>query len=111
MIRSPPRSHAPTRASTERVAASPFSRPPGLAHPRLRRAQPFDLVLANILPRPLVRLATPMRRAIAAGGFAVLSGLLNHQAREVAMAYRAAGFRLAGWERRAGWSILTLQRA
>jgi ribosomal protein L11 methyltransferase len=83
----------------------------GFAHPRLRRAQPFDLVLANILPRPLVRLATPMRRAIAAGGFAVLSGLLNHQAREVAMAYRAAGFRLAGWERRAGWSILTLQRA
>jgi ribosomal protein L11 methylase PrmA len=36
---------------------------------------------------------------------------LNHQAREVAMAYRAADFRLMGWERRAGWSILTLQRA
>jgi ribosomal protein L11 methyltransferase len=81
------------------------------AHPRLRRAQPFDLVLANILPRPLVRLAAPMRHAIAPGGFAVLSGLLNHQAREVAMAYRAADFRLMGWERRAGWSILTLQRA
>jgi ribosomal protein L11 methyltransferase len=52
-----------------------------------------------------------MRGAIAPGGFAVLSGLLNHQAREVAMAYRAAGFRLVAWERRAGWSILTLQRA
>jgi ribosomal protein L11 methyltransferase len=83
----------------------------GFAHPRLRRAQPFDLVLANILPRPLMRLAAPMHRAIAPDGFAVLSGLLNHQARQVAMAYRAAGFRLAGWDRRAGWSILTLRRA
>ena len=83
----------------------------GFAHPTLRRARPFDLVLANILPRPLQRLAAPMRGAIAPGGFAVLSGLLNHQAREVAMSYRATGFRLVGWERRAGWSILTLQRA
>ena len=83
----------------------------GFAHPTLRRARPFDLVLANILPRPLQRLAAPMRGAIAPGGFAVLSGLLNHQAREVAMTYRAAGFCLVGWERRAGWSILTLRRA
>jgi ribosomal protein L11 methyltransferase len=83
----------------------------GFAHPTLRRARPFDLVLANILPRPLQRLAAPMRGAMAPGGFAVLSGLLNHQAREVAMSYRATGFRLVGWERRAGWSILTLQRA
>ena len=27
----------------------------GFAHPRLGRAQPFDLVLANVLPRPLHR--------------------------------------------------------
>jgi ribosomal protein L11 methyltransferase len=82
----------------------------GFAHPKLRRTQPFDLVLANILPRPLLRLATGMHRAIAPGGIAVLSGLLQHQAREVAMAYRAAGFQLVRDERRAGWTILTLKR-
>jgi ribosomal protein L11 methyltransferase len=82
----------------------------GFAHPKLRRAQPFDLVLANILPRPLLRLATAMQRAIVPGGIAVLSGLLNHQAREVAMGYRAAGFQLARYERRGGWTILTLKR-
>src|SRR5262245_4458632 len=82
----------------------------GFAHPMLRRAQPFDLVLANILPGPLLRLATEMRRAIAPGAIAVLSGLLNHQAPEVAMAYRAAGFQLLRDERRAGWAILTLKR-
>jgi ribosomal protein L11 methyltransferase len=81
------------------------------AHPQLRRAQPFDLVLANVLPRPLLRLAPQMRRVVRPGGIAVLSGLLNPQARQVAMAYRAAGFRILAWQRRGGWSILTLQRS
>src|SRR5262245_36132668 len=57
----------------------------GFAHPKLRRAQPFDLVLANILPKAVLRLAPVMHRAIGPGGIAVLSGLLNHQASEVAM--------------------------
>jgi ribosomal protein L11 methyltransferase len=82
----------------------------GLAHPKLRQVPPFDLVLANILPGPLLRLATELRRAIAPGGIAVLSGLLNQHAREVAMAYRATGFHLAHQERRGGWTILTLKR-
>ena len=83
----------------------------GFAHPQLRRQKPFDLVLANVLPRPLIRLAPQMRRAIVPGGIAVLSGLLSQQAREVAMAYRAAGFRILAWRRMSGWAILTLQRA
>jgi ribosomal protein L11 methyltransferase len=55
-------------------------------------------------------LAPELRRAIAPGGIAVLSGLLNQHAREVAMAYRATGFHLARQERRGGWTILTLKR-
>lgn len=80
----------------------------GFSHSRLRRAQPFDLVLANILPGPLVQLAPAMRRAIARGGIAVLSGLLDHQVREVAATYRAQGFRLLRCTRRDGWAALTL---
>ena len=80
----------------------------GFAHPGLRRAQPFDLVLANILPGPLVALAPAMQRAIARGGIAVLSGLLHHQVREVAAAYRAHGFRLLRCTWRDGWAALTL---
>jgi ribosomal protein L11 methyltransferase len=74
----------------------------------LRRAQPFDLVLANILPGPLVALAPAMRRAIARGGTAILSGLLEHQVREVAATYRAQGFRLLRCTRRDGWAALAL---
>jgi ribosomal protein L11 methyltransferase len=82
----------------------------GLDHPVLRHARPFDLVLANILPDPLVELAPALRRAIRSAGVAVLSGLLDHQAREVAAAYRAAGFHLARRLQRAGWTALMVVR-
>jgi ribosomal protein L11 methyltransferase len=82
----------------------------GLAHPTLRQAQPYDLILANILPRPLIALAPAMRAALHQGGVAVLSGLLNHQAHEVRARYHAFGFHLLSARRHAGWTVLVLQR-
>jgi ribosomal protein L11 methyltransferase len=83
----------------------------GFAHPLLRPAHAFDLVLANLLPGPLIALAPDMRRALRPGGIAVLSGLLDHQAREVGATYRATGFRLTARTRRAGWTVLTMAYA
>ncbi len=83
----------------------------GFDHPALRHAQPFDLVLANLLPSPLIALAPPMRRAIRPGGIAVLSGLLNHQAREVAGTYLASGFRLLERRQDAGRTVLARRAA
>lgn len=83
----------------------------GFCRRELRCAQPFDLALANILPGPLVALAPALRRAIRSGGVAVLSGLLDHQAREVAAAYGSAGFRLLRRLQRAGWTALMVERA
>ena len=82
----------------------------GFDHAVVRHAQPFDLVLANLLPRPLIALAPAMRCAMQPGGIAVLSGLLDHQAREVRATYAAAGFRLLQQCSRAGWTALTLAR-
>jgi ribosomal protein L11 methyltransferase len=82
----------------------------GFDHALVRRAQPFDQVLANLLPNPLLALAPRMRRAIAPGGIAVLSGLLDHQAREMRATYAAAGFRLVHQRSRAGWTALMLVR-
>jgi ribosomal protein L11 methyltransferase len=80
----------------------------GFCHAALRAAGSFDLVLANLLPSPLIELAPAMRRAIACCGAAVLSGLLDHQVREVAATYRSQGFYQLGCTRRAGWAALTL---
>ncbi len=82
----------------------------GFDHARLRALQPFDLVLANILPGPLIALAPDMRRALRCGGIAVLCGLLDHQAREVRATYLAAGFHLLHRSSRAGWTALTFMR-
>src|SRR5262249_14184372 len=82
----------------------------GFAHPQLRRPRGFDLVLANLLPGPLIALAPAMRRALPPRGIAVLCGLLDHQARELAATSLAAGFGLAARSRRAGWTVLTLER-
>jgi ribosomal protein L11 methyltransferase len=80
----------------------------GFDHPALHRAEPFDLVLANILPGPLIALALRMRGALRRGGAAVLSGLLDHQAREIAATYGSAGFRLRRRLQRAGWTALVV---
>jgi ribosomal protein L11 methyltransferase len=82
----------------------------GLAVPAIRRARPFDLVVANILAGPLVSLAPEIRRAAAPGAVLVLSGLLTGEARAVAAGYRAQGFALLAHRRIEGWSTLTLAR-
>jgi len=54
-----------------------------------RKHRPCRLILANILARPLARLAPGLRRHLAPGGVAVLSGLLARQERLVLAAHRA----------------------
>lgn len=81
---------------------------PGLSHRRLRARAPYDLLIANILAGPLIALAPAFSRAVAPGGSLVLAGLLRSQARDVAAAYRALGFRLAEQETIGDWPTLRL---
>lgn len=71
----------------------------------------FDLVFANILARPLCRMAPSLARRLAPGGTAILAGLLRSQARMVLAAHRAQGLVL---ERRldlGDWTTLVIRRA
>ncbi|WP_436639640.1 50S ribosomal protein L11 methyltransferase [Microbaculum sp. FT89] len=75
----------------------------------VRQGAPYDLVFANILAKPLVKLAPQVRPLVAPGGIVILSGLLVGQRREVEAAWRAQGcvplFRIA----RDGWATLALE--
>ncbi len=82
----------------------------GLDHPLLRGERRFDLIIANILAEPLIRLSRSIAKALEPGGTLVLSGILINQAPQVIAAYRAAGFRLRSHARFTGWSTLTLAR-
>lgn len=82
----------------------------GLAHRALRQAGTYDLVLANILPNPLIEMAPAIRRLLVPRGVVVLSGLLTHQVREVAAVYGATGFQLHHRFAEGAWAALTLLR-
>jgi ribosomal protein L11 methyltransferase len=71
---------------------------------------PFDLVVANILAKPLLKLAPRLRLLTKPGGILILSGLLAAQAREVLARYRATGFSLLKRRGLEGWATLTLRR-
>jgi ribosomal protein L11 methyltransferase len=80
----------------------------GITGPKLGERAPYDLVLANILLRPLQRLAAPLTRLTAPGARVVLSGMLASQANAAIAAY--GGLAL---ERRIdldGWTTLVLVR-
>ena len=83
---------------------------PGMAHPLLRAAAPYDLVIANILAAPLIALAPSVAAAIAPGGSLILAGLLDHQAGAVTAAYRRQGMRPAGRIDRGDWPTLRLRK-
>jgi ribosomal protein L11 methyltransferase len=83
---------------------------PGVRHALAHRPRRFDLVFANILAKPLRRLAPALARVLAPGGTLILSGLLPRDVPGVLSAYAAQGVRL---ERRLdleGWAALTLRR-
>ena len=69
----------------------------------------FDLVLANILARPLIELAPRLATLCRAGGLIALAGALVPQAVEVAEAYRP-WFDIAPESEREGWSLLAGRR-
>jgi len=82
----------------------------GYRTPAVRRGAPYGLILANVLAGPLIGMAGDCAVALAPGGVAVLSGLLDHQAQAVFAAHRARGLVLVGRRSRDGWTTLTLRK-
>jgi ribosomal protein L11 methyltransferase len=75
-----------------------------------REHGPFDLVIANILARPLMKMAPQLAAHLAPGGSVILSGILAAQRWKVLAAY--SGVRLAHvrtiW--RNGWVTIHLRQ-
>jgi ribosomal protein L11 methyltransferase len=76
---------------------------------RTLRRRGYDLILANILARPLAAMAADLARHLAPGGQAVLSGLLRRQEPIVLAPHRALGLALAARIVIDGWSTLVLR--
>lgn len=81
----------------------------GWRAPVLARRAPYDLVFANILARPLCRMAKSLAAHMQPGGTVILAGLLATQVRMVLAAHRAQGFSLRFAVREGAWTTLVLR--
>jgi len=77
----------------------------------VRAGRSYDLVFANILARPLCRMARDLAAALAPGGTAILAGLLATQARMVLAAHRRQGLRLERALHEGPWTTLVVRKA
>jgi ribosomal protein L11 methyltransferase len=82
----------------------------GVRRPLIRSQGPYDLVFANILMKPLVRLSADLAAIVKPGGRVILSGLLTHQEPSVRRAYSQRGLVLEHRYRKENWSTLTYRR-
>ncbi len=82
----------------------------GYRNPELARRAPFDIIVANILAKPLMRFAKDLSAHLAPNGVAVLSGLLDWQERMVMATHERQGLRLKHRQVIDGWATLTIGR-
>lgn len=83
---------------------------PGFHSTAFSRHGPFDLIIANILARPLIRMAPQLAAHLAPGGSVILSGILAAQRWKVIAAYNGAKLRHVRTIWRNGWVTIHLDR-
>ncbi|NLS20786.1 50S ribosomal protein L11 methyltransferase [Rhizobium sp. P40RR-XXII] len=83
---------------------------PGFHSTAFSRHGPFDLVIANILARPLIKMAPQLVAHLAPGGSVILSGILAEQRWKVLAAYNGANMRHVRTIWRNGWVTIHLDR-
>lgn len=72
--------------------------------------QQYDLILCNILARPLMDMAADLKAHLKTGGQAILSGFLTRQERWVLKAHTDIGLKFVRRYRIKGWSTLVVQK-
>jgi len=72
--------------------------------------QTADIVVANILAKPLIELAEQIAALVKPGGKLILSGILNEQAESVSAAYRAQGLQVAAPVSQDDWCRLDAEK-
>lgn len=82
----------------------------GYAAPRTAAMAPYDLIFANILAGPVIEMAPDAAKMLDAGGYLIVSGLLNRQRDDVVAAHLAQGLTLADDRRLNDWHALVFNK-
>ncbi|MCF8473151.1 MAG: 50S ribosomal protein L11 methyltransferase [Emcibacter sp.] len=82
----------------------------GFSDPKLSQAGPYDVIVANILAKPLQEMAGDIVAHLSEKGTLILSGLLDVQEDAVCQAYKKQGMTLVKRYIRGNWHSLLLRR-
>lgn len=82
----------------------------GFGHAEIAARAPYDLIVANILANPLMKLAPQMAAHLAPGGSLILSGILVRQRNAVVAAYAGQRFRHVSTLTRGEWVTIHFER-
>lgn len=82
----------------------------GFNHREITARTPYDLIIANILARPLQNMAKDFATHLAADGVAILSGLLPHQKARIVAAFQIQHLKFVKAHIRDGWLTLVLKK-
>ena len=83
----------------------------GFGHAEIAKRAPYDLIVANILARPLMKLAPQMAAHLASGGSLILSGILARQRNAVVATYAGQRFRHVSTLTRGDWVTIHFERS
>lgn len=87
-----------------------FETAPGFHSTSFTRHGPFDLIIANILARPLMKMAPDLVKHLQYGGSVILSGILASQRWKVLAAYNGQGLTHIKTIWRNGWVTILLEK-
>lgn len=82
----------------------------GYRSPLVSKNSPYDIVTANILANPLIDMAPDLASVLKPGGYAVLSGLLTRQKKDVVAAHKKNKLDFIYAETIGAWQTLVLQK-
>ena len=82
----------------------------GYATELVQRHAPYDIILANILARPLIEMAPSLYQALAPGGFCILSGFINEQEDWVIQAHLDQGLSLCKIYEMDNWRAALMEK-
>ena len=82
----------------------------GYSCEKIKRVGKFDLIVSNILARPLIAFAPDLAKYLADDGVAILSGLLTSQEQQVLSAHLMQGLKLEKRFIYQDWCTLVLKR-
>lgn len=82
----------------------------GYRTPCVRKNAPYDIVTANILANPLILMSADLAACLTKGGYAILSGLLTRQKKDVVDAHEKQGLTLLHEKQLGDWQALILKK-